>query len=369
MVHSTSHVVVSLNSGSSFYFFYNVLNVFFKFGTPTFILLSSFVLFYNYYSRPLNRQLIWSFYKNRLLYILIPYFIFSLIYFSIKVYPQWMELSKGEIFGTFLADLLKGKAWTHLYFVFISIQFYVLFPLLLLLFKRSSFVVKNAIWIGFVAQWIFVLYNHYNVITTQTGSIAIKYMSYYFLGAYLGIHYDRLKNIIVVTKDKFFSKIGVYWIALWLIWLVSAFGHSYLWYWTRLHGTYVDTKLYELLWNIHTITSAIVIIQFSHWIYSTLAPKITNIAIHLGIVSFGVYLIHPLFLHYYRMIPVNGNPFILHSWVGIGFITALGTSWVVVGLCMKYFSWSWVLFGANVKRNPYKSQLSNTFSSTYDHKV
>ena len=57
-----------------------------KFGTPTFIFLSSLVLFYNYYDRPTTKKLIGGFYKKRLLYIIIPYTLFSVFYFAIALF-------------------------------------------------------------------------------------------------------------------------------------------------------------------------------------------------------------------------------------------------------------------------------------------
>ncbi|MGC6590579.1 acyltransferase, partial [Paenibacillus sp. Dod16] len=45
-VHSTSYAVSAMTD-SNYFFMYNFMNIFMKFGTPTFIFLSSLVLFYN----------------------------------------------------------------------------------------------------------------------------------------------------------------------------------------------------------------------------------------------------------------------------------------------------------------------------------
>jgi len=82
-VHATSYATVQM-TGSSYFVVYNFLNIFMKYGTPTFIAMSAFVLFYNYNDRPLNKELLTSFYKKRLLYILLPYFMFSLFYFTLS---------------------------------------------------------------------------------------------------------------------------------------------------------------------------------------------------------------------------------------------------------------------------------------------
>lgn len=76
-VHSTSQATVDMVD-SNWYYLYNFFNIFFKYGTPTFILLSSFVLFYNYGGRDkLEPAVLGKFYRNRLLYVIIPYIVAS----------------------------------------------------------------------------------------------------------------------------------------------------------------------------------------------------------------------------------------------------------------------------------------------------
>ena len=46
----------------------------------------------------------------------------------------WRSLFSIE----FLEKLLLGKAYTHLYYIFIIVQFYLLFPLLLYILKKNQ---------------------------------------------------------------------------------------------------------------------------------------------------------------------------------------------------------------------------------------
>ncbi|WAA09079.1 acyltransferase [Fervidibacillus albus] len=348
-VHSTSSVVTELGHDSKFWIFYNFVNIFMKFGTPTFIMLSSFVLFYNYSNRKIDQQLLRRFYKNRLLYILIPYLIFSIFYYSLTVFLYY-DYSLQEFFNKFTIKLLTGKAYTHLYFVFISIQFYILFPILLWVFQKWKWISKNAIWIGLVIQWAFVLYNHYILNFPLTGSISLSYMSYYFLGGFLGIYYDKVKDWLIFNNRRILS------ISIWIVWLIAGFSHVYLWYWTRTTGLYTDAKLYTFLWNIHTLASSIVLMQMAYWIYAKWSPKIVNILIQLGIVSFGVYLIHPFILLVYRN-GINVSTSVLyHLYVIGGFLAVLIISWIVVRFSMEKNKWSWIFFGAIPKKIPVKEE-------------
>ncbi len=352
MVHSTSFIVLSLDPSSTYWSIYNFLNIFFKFGTPTFIFLSSFVLFYNYFDRPLNKKLIKTFYSRRMLYIILPYLFFSLVY-SILLIVTNNQVNWSYLYTEVPQRILEGRAYTHLYFVYISIQFYVLFPIFLYLCQKSLWFRRNLLWLGIVIQWAFVFYNNYYLGYSRTGSLAIWYFSYYFIGAYIGIYYKDVVDWLKVRRNYLFTKKGLFWFPLWGLWVVATSAHIYLWYVVRSTNTVVDAKIYTLLWNVHTLTTAIVLLQISYWIYAKWSVKVINMMIHLGVVSFGVYLFHPFILYFYRKIEFGGNPAIYHLSVVGGFLAALIGAWIIVGLTMKYVKSSWWIFGAIPKQIPY----------------
>ena len=84
MIHATSESINKINKESLYYVFYNGLNVFSSFAVPSFIFLSGLVMFYTYYDRTLTRTELLSFYKKRLLYIVLPYIVISTIYYAVK---------------------------------------------------------------------------------------------------------------------------------------------------------------------------------------------------------------------------------------------------------------------------------------------
>lgn len=360
IVHATSFPVSELNTASTMYGVYNFFNTFFRFGTPTFIFLSSFVLFYSYFHRPLNKALITSFYKKRLLYIILPYVIFSVIYYLYHYGYYSTIMTNKEMLVDFLIKLSKGEVYSHLYFIFISIQFYILFPLFLIFFKRFPSLIKHAIWIGFVLQWMFVLTNSYYLQLSNKGSISLSYFSYYFLGIYFGVYYDKIVAFLNVNlKQLFTTKIGRLTILLGISWLGTSCVHVYLWYWSRTTGNWAHGLVYELLWNAHTFLSALFLLQISYLIYRYFSAKTVNVLIHLGAVSFGVYLIHLLILNIYQaQIPPFGSPLLYHSKMTGGFFVSLILSWAIVSLVSKYFSYSWVFFGSIPKSIPYKAVQS-----------
>lgn len=345
-VHASASATITMKE-SAYFFFYNFMNIFMRFGTPTFILLSSFVLFYSYYNRPLDRKLITGFYKKRLLYIVIPYIIFSAIYFIMIQYHSNQPIFTIEALKSFGDKLLWGKAYAHLYFIFISIQFYLLFPIVLWLTKKWKFLAHWLIPVGFAAQWIFViLINEFGWRVANKGSWSLSYFSLFMLGAALGIYYPKLKSWLVISKQNANGYRVAAWIFLWAAWLVLAISHVTIYYNARAYNTVYKPLLYEFLWNFHAVFTALVLIQAAFLIYRYLPSFLSKWFYRLGQLSFGVYLIHLLFLFYYdRYMPKFGSAWMAHlSYLG-SWIVMLAASWITVALISRFVPFSWILFG------------------------
>ncbi|ACT03616.1 acyltransferase [Paenibacillus sp. JDR-2] len=345
-VHSTSFATIAMIN-SKYFFLYNFFNIFMKIGTTTFIFLSSFVLFYNYYSRPLDKQLLGSFYKKRLLYIIIPYLVFSLFYFTILHFLYYPDRSLSNEIHRFIEKVLTGSAYTHLYFVFINIQFYLMFPLFLWLLKKYPRMVKWAIPAGFALQWGFFLLNKYGLPAPvpNRGSWSFSYFSYYLLGAALGIYYPKVKEWIIAAKENATAVRVTAWVILWACWIVAGLTHVYLYHETRLQKQSFNSTLFDLVWNIHGILTALVLLQLAFILTRKLPKAINRLIARLGSLSFGIYLIHPFFLLVYREFPPHAEAWMLHLWYLGGFALALAGSWFVVGFFARYVPFNWIAFG------------------------
>ncbi len=112
-------------------------------------------------------------------------------------------------------------------------------------------------------------------------------------------------------------------------------------------GFTLHSLMNEFIWNVHTVLSAIVLLQISFVIYRACSTKVVNTLMHLGVVSFGVYLIHLLILNLaHKFIPYYGNSFLYHLYILAGFLLSLFVSWILVHIVLKYFKFSWMIFGA-----------------------
>lgn len=102
-----------------------------KFAVPVFIFITGMVLFYNY-----DGQLRYgSFLRKRFGDIVVPYILWSAVYFTEN--PGW----SGDLlhrFETFASHLVTGKNSYHLWYIVMIVQFYALFPVLRCLMRACA---------------------------------------------------------------------------------------------------------------------------------------------------------------------------------------------------------------------------------------
>ncbi|MGN7360822.1 acyltransferase [Paenibacillus sp. SAF-054] len=360
MIHATSQTLAETR-GSSLYLPFLFLNTFSSFAVPVFIFLSGFVLFYNYMERPLNRGLLKSFYGKRLLYILVPYVTFTVFYFIFQLYKQnRLDMPFPQMLDEFGHDLTHGTAYTHLYYVIIMLQLYVVFPLLLGWFKKQRSIRPWLVVIGLILEWLFVYLNKYGMHLPSNnysgqhihwglpkGSILISYLSYLFLGAGMAIYYDRLKSWLGISVKGLKSGKGLIWILVWVLWIVAGVLHTAVWYQYNTVGSSMNSLVYELLRNVHALLSCIVLWHISYAVYYYGWRWLRTALTSIGACSFGIYLLHPFILYWYRVWFHGGSSLKYTLQVAGSWFTALVLSWIVVYLAFKFVKGSWILFGSN----------------------
>lgn len=339
-VHSSSTGVGGSDPSSLSFALYNFFNIAGKLGTPTFIFLSSFILFYTYYHRELTMNLFQKFYKKRLLYILVPYIVFSVFYYVLKLNLYDTFVDFPTLISSFLAALATGKAHTHLYFVFVSVQFYLMFPILLYLFKRFKFVRKYAIILGIVIQWTWVILNSEIFQVTAKNSIALSYFMFYFFGAFLGVYYERVAAWIRNWRKNWPVLAGIF-----VAYGMMIFIYVGMMFMIRTQQGSYSNRMLEFAWSTHAFFAAAVIFIVIHFIEIWKVPKFKRVLTEIGAVSFGMYLIHPFFLLFLRRWLPGGEPLIFHSWQLITFGVTFFSSWLIVRLFYDFVPYSWIVFG------------------------
>lgn len=314
LIHVTSYPVAFLPEKSLLYPFYFIINNAAHFAVPSFLFLSALVLFYQYD----GRQLKWlDFYWKRLKRIIIPYLFWSLFYTAYVSYVQKASILEGVY--RFFKGLLVGGSYDHLYFMIIIAQFYLVFPLLSILF-RIGFIKRNLLICGAALQIAMYLLNYYEFHIQKIGTFIGSYFMYFFLGAFMA---NQLKKV----KDNEINKSNLPLTFAFLVAGVVYIGQK----WLQLTNPHWIVQ--PFLSNINFLTEfsycSISCIFFLQVVQSLQNKKgIYKVIFSLGAYSFGIYFIHPFFLILWRHYVMNNGPFSYHLLVWAGGAVALILSWI-----------------------------------------
>jgi peptidoglycan/LPS O-acetylase OafA/YrhL len=104
-----------------------------RYGRFVFMFTTGLVFFYSYRARDLDPH---RFYGRRLKNLVIPYAVWTALYLLLDRWSNMVKWSGAAGFGAiWLQNLLSGNAFEHLYYIVVTIQFYLLLPFLLARFK------------------------------------------------------------------------------------------------------------------------------------------------------------------------------------------------------------------------------------------
>ncbi|MFC5467454.1 acyltransferase [Cohnella suwonensis] len=332
LIHTTAYAIGTLPKDDPWYPAYLIVNAASYFAVPSFLFLSALVHFYNYDGRSGIR---WgTFYGKRLLSIVLPYVAWSIFYYLFV--SRIKGVSPMDRIPDFFRGLLYGNNYTHLYFIVIMIQFFVLFPLFLA-FARLKWVRSNLPWIGIACQVAFYLGNYYYFHMTRTGVFVGSYMLYLFLGAYAGIRLKSGKSLsapgrkILLSSAFLFGAVYVGQVAM------LAYEPGYLEQPYRSWVNFATTYGYCSL-------CCFALIYVSMWLHGR-GGRLALALKSIGIASFGIYFFHPFVLYMWRDKVMQNFPsyFELLLW-GSG-AAALVASWLFVAMVKKSRVASVVLVG------------------------
>ncbi|CAM3941586.1 acyltransferase [Cohnella lubricantis] len=362
MIHATGFMLSKLDKASSYYLPYSALQNLSAFAVPVFIFISGFVLFYSYLEKPITSRLLGTFYRKRMLTAVVPYIAFSVIYYLVRHRndPDLLTLPNLKHFGYLL---LTGQAYTHLYYMIVIIQFYLLFPLLLYAMQK----IKRPLIIllaGVLVQWAYYFVNREVIVKLtnipevlhQTGDFFTSYIAYFMFGAYLAAHGERFMAFARFQKpgQSAWGR-SIPWIFIFAVWLGAGLYYAYINYMGAAHKIWATSQTFQSVWFVYNLASGLVLFRLAIWVYKALGSGWRQAVLLIGQCSFGIYLLHPLVLMYYRKLPVSGNPLLFHLYFIGEYASALLLSWAITYFLMRRFRWSWVLFGSSLA----KRQIGN----------
>jgi len=351
MVHATSQSVASLTGNSAYageLFFYTLCNTLALFCVPAFVFLTGVMLFYHYFDKTMSAGAWRAFYYKRVLYLVIPYVVATFIYhtgvfFVLRHEPMaWSSMSRYVT--EFGAKLLNGTGYSHLYYVLITIQLYLLFPVIRALLLKWRGLIAWLIVAGFAVQWGFYGFHRLIAHFPAKGTIAFSYFAPFLLGAWVGIYYERVRGWLQPRRHATLAGVGR--AAVWIVWACSAVLLTVVWYKTRLYNHALHPLLYEAGYSLFTYTTILVLLYTVHYWADKRGQERRSLLNELGTLSFGIYLVHPGFLLLYRKLsPSVSMNAMYHVWVGGGFVLSLLLSVVVLLIAYRYMPASQLALG------------------------
>jgi peptidoglycan/LPS O-acetylase OafA/YrhL len=195
-----------------------------------FLFLSACMLTYSY--RSLERSRYLPFYRRRLVAVGLPYLCWTAIYFFITL-PSRHENALGSL-GHF--GFLVASGYYQLYYLLVIMQFYVLFPVLLLLCRR----VRRHGWLlagSLALQFVLVTTSHWHVLPEGFQGFwasrdVLFYQFYLLAGMVVAFHLDEFHDWLcahaqhVVIATAVFAGVAELWFVAakdgWASWLGSS---------------------------------------------------------------------------------------------------------------------------------------------------
>lgn len=274
LVHITASPAITLNPGSIHSIVFTLLNRGAKFTTPTFVFLSGLTLFYSYGERDLKYG---RFLKKRFSSTLIPYIIWSTIYFLYFYLQGIYSLS----LKFFVENTLLAKMSYHLYFVLTITQFYVLFGIFLYAYRKyNSHILLS---VSLVINLLFLKYGAVSM--GYSDRFFLNYIFFFSLGCYVAKNLSEVKQFII--KFKYYIILG---------YLITTLYESYLFYKIYIVYTPVDVFMVLLSWVVFSTISIFMLIYIGIVVLDK-SPKTNNIFKTISKSSYYVYLSHPLILN------------------------------------------------------------------------
>jgi surface polysaccharide O-acyltransferase-like enzyme len=266
-----------------------VIDAFAHFAVPLFIIISGVVLARNHWAG--TKWL--KFYQGRFVLILVPYAIFSIIYL---IYSYATAGSAITVLGAVEA-LVCGTAAYHLWFVPLIVELYLLYPLFTKAYVafESRGRIAQLLLACFAAQVIFSV--AFNIM--PTGGLAMQmltnsflgYIFYFVLGMYVGRNFGS-----VMRRVNSLSTFSVSLVAI----VSGLVASTYI-----VRGDYnipsemplvISSLIWQLAVPVLTVCATILLYRLSAMLLAR-ASRVGSFIDDLGTYSFGIYLVHLLFLN------------------------------------------------------------------------
>ncbi len=276
----------------------NALIVTLHYTREFFIFVTAFALTYVYFERSFSLKQFWM---KRGLGVLLPYIIWSLIY----IWANHPGITSVKFLQLSLIDIPTGYASYQLYYILLSLEFYLLLPLFLLFLQRCKRHPWIVLSVSFVLQ-LLIFYADFHTLQLNTppsgfwyefeqyqDRFILIYQFYFVLGGFVALYFQQIRSFLLRHGTIVAGGLFLMLVVLWLHFLV------------QLNVYHRSIAFASSVLQPIMVFFCVAIILFMLWLTSRWASR-TDPAQHprsyriwhvLADASFGVYLVHVLILN------------------------------------------------------------------------
>lgn len=284
-----------LNSSEIGYQLQNALVVTFHFTREVFLFVTAFALVYVYHGHPLSALPFW---KKRAQAVVFPYVIWSILYVLVNT----PSASPSVLIRTSIFDILTGDASYQLYYILLTLQFYLIFPFFLPFILRCARHPWITLAVSFTLQLLFFAIDYqtiqqsnqpfWQVVSLYQNRFLLVYQFYFILGGLTALYFQQVRAFLLRHGSLLTGLLLLTLAALWIHFMLQV----------RVYHNevgYASSVLQPVM-----IFYSVALIFFALWLAcfwvgennQTRRPRAYRFWHTLSDASFGVYLMHALVL-------------------------------------------------------------------------
>ncbi len=276
-----------------------------RFSRQVFMLVTGLILAYSYRAKTVEPETFW---RKRARSVALPYVVWTFIYLGLT-WAYGMAPLNGSAPVVVLRSLLTGDGYYHLYYIVVSLQFYLVFPWLLPWLRRLDVrragrlgVALGAAYLGLLALLARYPYalplpagglfagrlgDVLQTLYVYRDRLLLTYAPYFLIGALLGLHLDEVRAFVERNRRAVLGAttlVVVYLTADWYLRVVAA-GQDF-----NVFDTVFRPAM--LVYSLLALGSLYLVAKVLARSGGRVAGALRAMAPH----TFGIYLIHPLVL-------------------------------------------------------------------------
>ena len=259
-----------------------LVQMLFQYGRESFMVVTGFVLAYQYLERAPTW---WTFWKRRYRALLPPYLVWLAIFVGMS-FPVWPVL---PWLGHYVQKLPTGNG--HLYYVVLTMELYVLAPAFMALLRWG----RSRPWTlaSLAVAWqllIWTLAGYVGIRDVAPQMLVWTYGGYFILGGVAAAHWPKVSQWLYAKRHQIALGLG-----LAVLTMGATYGLDLSWH----HSISFATDVFQPISVVYSLMVTIALFATGTWFNAIRLERAgwDRWVRQLGNTSFGIYLIHPIFVH------------------------------------------------------------------------